>query len=225
MRKPALVANPRHMQLSRREPPDSLDFFPTPPWATRALLEHLAPDYRLQEQECWEPCAGEGHMVRPLQEAFGTVHASDVFDYGRGFPVVDFLDGLAQEHNPDWIITNPPFNAAIPIVRKAIELAEVGVAIFVGASFLAGLTRYSELIGPHEPSEVLHFAERVPLHRGEWKPEGDTATLYVWIIWRKGWPYACRATFLPPGQRDRHHRTADVLALCRKVPAPLLEAL
>ena len=29
----------RAVMASRREPPDSLDFFPTPPWATRALLD------------------------------------------------------------------------------------------------------------------------------------------------------------------------------------------
>ena len=27
----------------RREPPDALDYFPTPPWATRALFRHVLP--------------------------------------------------------------------------------------------------------------------------------------------------------------------------------------
>ncbi len=26
----------------RRDPPDALDFFPTPPWATRALIKRFA---------------------------------------------------------------------------------------------------------------------------------------------------------------------------------------
>ena len=30
------------VMAQRKEPPDSLDFFPTPPWATRALCERLA---------------------------------------------------------------------------------------------------------------------------------------------------------------------------------------
>jgi hypothetical protein len=34
--------------MARRvEPPDSLDFFPAPPWATRALCEYLGGAHRL----------------------------------------------------------------------------------------------------------------------------------------------------------------------------------
>ena len=49
----------------RSEPHDSLDDFPTPPWATRALLGRL----ELSGRVCREPTANRGHMVRVLAEA------------------------------------------------------------------------------------------------------------------------------------------------------------
>ncbi len=51
----------------RREPHNSLDDFPTPPWGTRALLERLDGD--LRAMSCREPCANRGFMVRPLAAA------------------------------------------------------------------------------------------------------------------------------------------------------------
>jgi hypothetical protein len=69
----------------RKEARDSLDDFPTPPWATRALLRHvLRPlGWRagLQTYTACDPCCNRGHMVRPLHERFGQVHAVDVADY------------------------------------------------------------------------------------------------------------------------------------------------
>ena len=78
----------------RSEPHDSLDDFPTPPWATRALCEFLLltasdPELLLSELTCREPAANRGHMVRPLREFFDEVRGSDVHDYGAGFPVND----------------------------------------------------------------------------------------------------------------------------------------
>ena len=63
----------------RAEPHDSLDDFPTPPWATRALCEWLGPE-ALADMTCREPAANRGHMVRPLREYFAHVEASDVHD-------------------------------------------------------------------------------------------------------------------------------------------------
>ena len=105
----------------RAEPPNSLDWFPTPPWATRALLERVLFDrlegddwpmvVRRPELGRWggdhgwpgfpvalsvlEPAAGEGRMTEVLREYFDRVHASDVFDYGAGYQVASFVgDGV-----------------------------------------------------------------------------------------------------------------------------------
>lgn len=72
----------------RSEPHHSLDDFPTPPWATRAMLEHMQRHFgwSWEGQSVREPAANRGHMVKPLAERFARVEASDIHDYGAGFP-------------------------------------------------------------------------------------------------------------------------------------------
>ena len=55
------------VMAQRHEAKDSLDDFPTPPWATRALLEHVINGKDLNLQSCWEPACGEGHMAKVLE--------------------------------------------------------------------------------------------------------------------------------------------------------------
>src|SRR3546814_2673532 len=103
----------------RVEPHDSLDDFPTPPWATRALCEWLTcrESQPLDMFFCREPAANRGHMVRPLGEYFAAVSGSDVFDYGAGFPVQDYLFGPLPEAT-DWTITHPPFRLAEQFIEQ-----------------------------------------------------------------------------------------------------------
>ena len=53
------------------------DFYPTPPWATRALLAH-----ETFIGNVWEPACGDGAMSRVLADAGLRVESSDVNDYG-----------------------------------------------------------------------------------------------------------------------------------------------
>src|SRR4051812_30172940 len=87
-----LMQNRSHAVMAQRtEAKDSRDDFPTPPWATRALLEHvlLPREPALRSQSCLEPACGAGHMDKVLREYFATTSASDKFDYGYG-RVADF---------------------------------------------------------------------------------------------------------------------------------------
>ena len=127
---------PAAVMARRREPPDSLDYFPTPPWAARALCEHLGHWGGIGAESAWDPACGEGHMARPLAEHFARVEASDIHDYGLGHPVGDFLaGGLLPSWEPsetvDWIITNPPFNRAAAFAKRGLELAKTGVYLLV----------------------------------------------------------------------------------------------
>jgi hypothetical protein len=75
----------------RIEPKDGPDDFPTPPWATRALVEHVIGDKpALASMSCLEPACGAGHLAKVLKEYFGEVRCADAFHYGYG-PVRDFL--------------------------------------------------------------------------------------------------------------------------------------
>lgn len=205
----------------RVEPHDSLDDFPTPPWAVRALCERLQnPWYELHNEDapkwapttaaltCREPAANRGHMVRALREYFAHVEAADVHDYRVGFPVVDYLFG-SDPAPVDWTITNPPFRLAEAFIARALRTSRCGVAVLVRSAFLEGIGRHDRLFSATPPTLVLQFAERVVMHRGRLAPKGSTATAYCWLVWepvaprdvatRLDWIAPCRARLERPG--------------------------
>ena len=197
-----MAQNTSHAVMAqRKEPNDSLDYFPTPPWSTRALCEWIASsvgaNHMRKELTAWEPACGEGHMARPLAEYFAEVHASDVHPYGYG-EVSDFL--FCGPREADWIITNPPFRLAEQFIVTGLSRARSGVAMLVRTAFLESVGRYEGLFKPYPPAAVLQFSERVPMHKGKLTETGSTATAYCWIVWRKnnrsetvfGWIPPCR---------------------------------
>ena len=206
---------------NRIEPTESLDHFPTPPWATRALCRYLERTLGIDTggQRVWEPACAEGHMARALNESFSTVHASDIHDYGIGAHVKDFTLQTFDEQ-PDWpgpvewIVTNPPFNKAIEFVHTALPISRVGVAMFVRSNFTESIKRYNGLFLPYRPSVVLQFVERVLLLKGKLRKKGtlntatgkpySTATAYCWILWSTRNPKTCRTDYdwIPPCERE-----------------------
>lgn len=206
----------------RVEAHDSLDDFPTPPWATRALCEWLKEQgFNLSFKTVREPAANRGHMVKPLREYFADVLASDVFDYGYGFPVEDYLFGPASMlAETDWTITNPPFRLAQQFIERALERSRVGVAMIVRSAFTEGQDRCLDLFLKLPPAFVLQFSERVVMHKGKLRQAGakyidpadgkekraSSATSYSWVIWLKGeddtrlrWIPPCRLRLEKPG--------------------------
>ena len=171
----------------RREPHDSLDFFPTPLWVTRALCEYvLGGKSALEIYDVWEPACGEGHMARALSEYFGVVHASDVHDYGYG-TVQDFLMPGSRPSDsrtsPDFIITNPPFRLASQFVKRAQAISTKGCAMLTRIAFLESVGRYKELFSEYPPTIIAQFTERVPMFKGRLDRHGSTATAYCWLTW------------------------------------------
>ena len=181
------------VMAQRAEPNDSLDFFPTPPWATRALCEHVI---ELRGRTVWEPACGEGHMAKPLKEYAVGVLASDVHDYGYG-DVNDFLfPGFA--HVVDWVVTNPPFRLAEQFIRRGIEVATEGVAVLVRTSFIESVGRYENLFRDMPPSIMAQYTERVPMAKGRCLKETVTATAYCWLVWRRHLRMPTRLQWIPP---------------------------
>lgn len=201
----------------------SLEYFPTPPWATRALCREILFRHYLssmRDKRVREPACGGGHMVRPLQEFFGQVDFSDVADWGVSPEIRDFCeesrDRLIEDGHviPHWIITNPPYEIAAKFLDRALEIATEGVAMFLRLGWLAGQERYREIFSWRPPTYVCPFAERVALIEGAWDPEASTATDYVWFVWIKdAFPSEARPFstiwHLPPGMQDLYSRLAD----------------
>jgi hypothetical protein len=207
------------VMAQRIEAHDSLDHFPTPPWATRALCEWLGCTMFMGRTSVWEPACAEGHMSRALAEYFAVVVSSDVHDYGYG-EVGDFLwPGLRPV--VDWIITNPPFRLGEQFATKALELTRVGVALLVRTAFLESADRYEGLYRHEPPSDILQFVERVPMFKGRLDRAGSTATAYCWLVWRKGVEPGTRFHWLAPC-RKRLERISDYpTADCLLPTAPL----
>jgi ParB-like chromosome segregation protein Spo0J len=93
--KSVLVNGARAIMGSRKQPDDDLDYSPTPPSATRALIECVFPTMNISHESLTsvhEPACGEGHMAEVLREFFPVVIATDIHDYGYGDAVQDFLD-------------------------------------------------------------------------------------------------------------------------------------
>lgn len=207
------------MQQRRKQAMDSLNYFPTPPWATRALCEHvLETPPRLSLLSCLEPAAGTGEMFRALSEYFGNVDGSDVHDHGHGFDVVDFT--LLRSYPPssyDWVITNPPFKLAKEFALQSLEVARHGVAMLVRIAFLEGVKRLRDLYRDNPPKYVAVFAERVPMFEGRLEEEGKSATCYVWLVWHKGYRGDPHLVWIPSCRR-RLEREGDYP--CKKSSSP-----
>ena len=116
--------NKSHAVMAQRfESVDSLDNFPTPPWATRALLERVIKSEIQGLQSCLEPACGAGHMASVQKDYFAHVHASDIYDYGYG-NVVDFQNHSYGSATYDWVITNPPFKLAEIFINEGLKIAD-----------------------------------------------------------------------------------------------------
>jgi hypothetical protein len=195
--------------MARRfEPHDSLDFFPTPLWATRALVEHVQPAIR--GRSVWDPACGDGAMHRALAEYASVAVASDVHDYGWGHMVRDFLwpDPPVEA---EWIITNPPFRLAEQFAFCALSYARFGAALLVRTSFIEGVGRFERLFDVRPPTVVAQFAERVPMVKGRLDADVSTATAYCWLVWDAlrpdrrttlEWIPPCRARLTRPNDYD-----------------------
>ncbi len=208
----------------------ALEFFPTPPWATRALTERLI---NLDGASVWEPCAGLGHMADVLRGAADSVRASDVFlypveggDAGRyEIDAFDFLDERAVLRAPkvDWVITNPPFSQAPKMLEHALIAATKGVAMLLRIQWLEGETRFRSVFTDKGPTLIAPFVERVPMCEGGFDLEGSTATLYAWFLWMRysqlgetDWqfrsPRALHVTLIPPCRAELTRPEDRILA-------------
>jgi hypothetical protein len=197
------MQNTSHAVMAQRiEPPDSPDDFPTPPWATRALVEHVLEDKgALRRMTCLEPACGAGYMAKPLEEYFGKVIAADAYYYGFG-QIRDFLDYPYQEQSADWVITNPPFRLAEEFVIRAIPIARKGVAILARSVFLESVGRYEDIFCKMPPTKFAQFVERVPMVKGRLDRKATTATGYAWLVWEKQTGSLPRLMWVPPCRKQ-----------------------
>jgi len=89
------------------------DFYPTPSWAVKSLLN------RVDFTDCdviWECACGDGAISKTLEDSGFKVKSSDIVD--RGYKKTEFIDFLNDpDCVTDAIITNPPYKYALEFVE------------------------------------------------------------------------------------------------------------
>lgn len=214
------------VRMQRTEPKSSLDDFPTPPWATRALIKYVLSDHISPDDIVDEPCCNRGFMARPLIEVFPKLRATDIKDYGfermiecRDYTFPQTWSDTCEWDEVDWVITNPPFVHLMRFIEIALERARKGVALFLRQNVMSGVTRYNGVYKTNPITIYAPFSERVVLHKGVmldpdelyWVPpkkdkageyrKPSTATDYAWFVFLKG-KSPMPPVIIPPCRRE-----------------------
>ena len=159
----------------RRVDSSGPDFYPTPSWATQALVDHEPFEGMISEPAC-----GDGAMAQVLIDNGLQVAASDLYDRGFGRSGIDFLKHIQVYDN---IITNPPYCLAERFTLHALSCSQKKVALLLRLAFLEGAGRQRNIFQKTPLVRVWLFSERVTFYpKGEERISGGT-TAYAWFVW------------------------------------------
>ena len=172
---------------------DGPDFFPTPKWATHALI-----DNEQFEGDIWECACGDGAMSEVLSVTGRRVISSDLHDRGYGESGVDFL--LTNRRAPN-IVTNPPYNAAEGFVEAGLHKADKKFALLLRLAFLEGANRQRTIFTVNPPSRVWVFSERITFYPAGAVPKGSGTTAYAWFVWDQEATSGTQLKWLKPGYK------------------------
>lgn len=144
--------------------------------------------------KCLEPMVGRGAIIEAARYVTG--HRAQEWitnDIDPRWPADLHLDASGDEFwrragaaQPDWVVSNPAFSHAITVADRGLQVAKVGVALYLRISIFevtkTGPRR--SWMADHPPNE-LHFLPRFAHQRsrrtGEWSTDSVTC---AWAIWR-----------------------------------------
>ena len=175
---------------------DGPDFYPTPPWATFALIEN-----EKFSGSIWESACGDGAMSRVLAETGSTISSSDMYDRGFGEAGVDFRFAKSEAEN---IVTNPPFTAAEEFVHSGLKLAQKKFALLLRLAFLEGAGRQHSIFNKAPPSKVWVFSERITFYPKNVEQKGSGTTAYAWFVWDRDHIGPTQLCWLPTGYKAKY---------------------
>lgn len=172
------------------------DFFPTPKWATFALIDNEKFD-----GEIWESACGDGAMSQVLEQTGCPVVSTDLYDRGYGESGQDFLTATRETAN---IITNPPYNCAEGFVANGVKLAGSKFALLLRLAFLEGGNRANTIFSRIPPARVWVFSERITFYMKGATQGGSGTTAYAWFVWDKDAPSGTQLKWFKPGYKARY---------------------
>lgn len=175
---------------------DGPDYFPTPKWATFALI-----DNEKFESDIWECACGDGAMSKVLEETGAEIYSSDLYSRPYGDSGRDFLTTSRRATN---IVTNPPYNSAEGFVKAGLEKADKKLALLLRLAFLEGSNRNRTIFTVSPPSRIWVFSERITFYPAGMKAAGSGTTAYAWFVWDKDAPKSTELKWLKPGYKAQY---------------------
>ncbi len=177
------------------------DFFPTPAWATEALI-----DNERFKGDIWECACGDGAMSEVLKKTENNIISSDLYDRGYGESGIDFLGSTSKYDN---IVTNPPYNAAEGFVETGLKLANNKFALLLRLAFLEGANRQRTIFSKSPPARVWVFSERITFYPAGAEVKGSGTTAYAWFVWDKLHAGPTELNWFRPGYKPKGRRSSQ----------------
>jgi len=190
------------MSKPQREQNTRWDQYYTPRWPIQILCDFLN---QPEGTRVYEPCAGEGGIVDPLEDNGFEVIGADLAP-NTPYAPIDFVSEETSEYVSvgehaawaDWIITNPPYQSrgykAEDFVERAINMSNQ-VAMLLRQSFQEPTQgrekdrKGRQWLFEHYPPDYQLVLPRV--HYGG--PDGededgksDNSETSIWMIWLNG---------------------------------------
>ena len=170
------------------------DFFPTPAWATEALIDNE--DF---SGDTWECACGNGAMSDVLAKVSPNLYSSDLYDRGYGEAGIDFLETNKRFDN---IITNPPYNAAEGFLKSGLQQTRKKFALLLRLAFLEGANRQRSIFSVNPPSRVWVFSERITFYPAGAEVKGSGTTAYAWFVWDREAQSQTELKWFKPGYKN-----------------------
>ena len=159
-----------------------LEQYFTPERFVTVLFDTLSrTGYSFEGRRICEPCVGDG----AISARFPAGCLPFTNDLDPTFPADGHADARLAETwqafpAADWVVTNPPFSGALPILQHALAHATAGVALLVRISFLEPTFDRQDFLAENPPSRI------VVLPRHSFSGDGATDSVTCgWLIWEK----------------------------------------
>jgi len=182
--------------IKRKADLNGADYYPTPAWATQALLKNESFNGKV-----WECACGDGAMSEVIKSNGYDVYSSDLWDRGYGDSGVDFTKANKKFDN---IITNPPFHSAEEFVFRGLANSKNKLALLLRLAFLESGKRQLQIFKSNPPSKVWVFSERITFYPKDAVRKGSGTTAYAWFVWDKNGDGKTELDWLPLGMKSSY---------------------
>lgn len=203
-----------------------LDRYDSPFWYMTAIAEYL-PLANMEGSVILEPCKGSGIIEKALKhilhddcvvitndidlDVIPCDFHHDATSYKLWKSEISKLNSnVLRQYNLykdiDWVITNPPFNKAFPIIQDSYRYAKKGMVFFLRSTWYEPCDNRAEWLHEHP------YTRRISLPRfcfrkdgkGRWATDATNIDAYVW-------------EFESPNDRGRGKRSTN-LRRSRSIP-------